>query len=373
MLDKGVSLTAIVISQVFYSLFSLLGEVPTGIFGDRVGQKQSLIVGYLVNAVAVCVLLVYPSAVGLYITYSLLAFGDTFLSGSKEALLYESCSDKKHFQRQYSSLLSYEVLGFALSALFVGLVLGRYGASAYVGLIVLTVVAKVAAALISTTLKNTHRQIQDEAKGSKAFHILKESINLVRTNKVVFTLAAVAVLTLNGEYFMYSVYQPYFQTAQVAPFFIGFVLSAGAFLNFFMTKYAYVLEKKLTLNKIILLLNCLLGITYIAMALLITPIALVGLFIIMNGLYNVQIPIISDYINEHTSSDIRATTLSAISFVKQGVQMIMRVGLGILVGLIGISHTMLIQGIYLLVGASVAYWLITRLGDLRVHHTVEPS
>ena len=373
MLDKGVSLSAIVISQVFYSLFSILGEVPTGIFGDKVGQKQSLIVGYLVNAVAVCVLLVYPSAVGLYITYSLLAFGDTFLSGSKEALLYESCNDKKQFQRQYSSVLSYEVLGFALSALFVGLVLGRYGASAYVGLIILTAVAKLAAALISTTLKNTHRPIQEAAKGPKAFHILKESISLIRTNKVVFTLAVVAVLTLNGEYFMYSVYQPYFQTAHVAPFFIGFVLSAGAFLNFFATKYAYMLEKKLTLNKIILLLNGLLGVTYVAMALLITPIALVGLFIVMNGLYNVQIPIISDYINEHTSSDIRATTLSAISFVKQGVQMIMRVGLGILVGVIGISHTMLIQGIYLLVGASIACWFITRLGNLRVHHTVESN
>lgn len=368
MLAHGVSLSVIVISQVFYSLFTILGAMPTGIIADKFGAKQAIIVGHVFNAISITTILFFPTALGLYVTYGLLGFGDSFLSGSKEALLYESTKEKGAFQKQYSSLLSYEILGFALSALLVGFLLGQYGAASYRPLIIATIVAKVLAAVISFSLKNAYAPIKDEAKGPKAITLLHDSFKLIRSNKVVFTIAAVTILTLNGEYFMFSVFQPYFQAAKVNPFFIGFVLSAGAFLNFFFVKYAYLLEQKLTLNRIILLLNYLLGAAYIAMAIFITPIALVGLFIVMNGLYNVQWPIITDYVNEHSSSHIRATVLSGIEFVKQGIQIFVRIGLGVLVGLVGIGHTILIQGIYLFVGASLAYVLIKRLGDLAVHH-----
>jgi MFS family permease len=371
MLDNGVPLAAIVLSQVSYSLFSILGEVPTGILADKYGHKESVVTGYLINGFAALILLFFPSLVGLYLATSLFAIGDTFLSGSKEALLYESSKDKRLFQRHYSSLLSYEILGFAISALIAGAFIQLTDQNNYEVLIIAAAAAKFLAAMISLSLKNVYIPIEDKAKGPEALTLLKQSVKLIKTNKVVFTMAAVTVLTLNGEYFMYSVYQPYFEAANVDPFFIGFVLSAGAFLNFIFTRNAYKLEKHLALNAIILSINVILGVSYVAMALFVNPVALVGLFIVMNGLYNVQIPVISDYINGHTDSSIRATVLSGIGLIKHSVQIFVRIILGVLVGVIGTSNTMLTQGIYLIIGAWISYILISKLADVSVKHRTE--
>ena len=122
------------------------------------------------------------------------------------------------------------------------------------------------------------------------------------------------------------------------------------------------------LQTIILVLNLALAATYIGMAIFVSPIALVGLFIAMNGLYNLQIPVISDYINSHASSDIRATVLSGIGLSKQFVQLFVRVILGILVGAIGISKTLGVQGTYLIIGAVISFFVISSLGDTKFKH-----
>lgn len=368
MLDNGVGLPAIVMGQVFYSVFTVIGEVPTGVFADRFGQKQSMIIGYITNAIGGVVFLLMPSALGLYLGYSIFAFGDTFISGSKEALLYESSHDKEKYQKNLSLLLSYEILGFGASAVIAGIALQKLNANSFIPLLMISIAAKLTAAFFALGLKNVYTPIQDKTKGSQAFKIVKKSFKLFRLNRVLAILALVTVLTLNGEYFMYSVYQPYFIANNVPGFFVGSVLAFGAALNFLLTKYAYKLEHFMRLQTIILVLNLALAATYIGMAIFVSPIALVGLFIAMNGLYNLQIPVISDYINSHASSDIRATVLSGIGLSKQFVQLFVRVILGILVGAIGISKTLGVQGTYLIIGAVISFFVISSLGDTKFKH-----
>jgi len=48
-LDNGIRLSHVVYAQIFYSVFSLLSEVPTGIWADRKGQKKSLTVGLILE------------------------------------------------------------------------------------------------------------------------------------------------------------------------------------------------------------------------------------------------------------------------------------------------------------------------------------
>jgi len=53
----GASLQSIVISQTLYSIFSFLGELPTGIFADKFGQKLSMIMGYFVETIGLLFML----------------------------------------------------------------------------------------------------------------------------------------------------------------------------------------------------------------------------------------------------------------------------------------------------------------------------
>lgn len=361
-LGNGVSLSAIVISQVFYSIFTFLGEVPTGIFADKYGQKYAVVLGHFFNILPFVLMFVMPTTLGLFIAYSLLGLADAFLSGSTEAILYES-TPKGIFKKHLSQILANETIGLAIGTLIAGGILSQYGAEeAYRPILLLTIVAKVLAFVVSLGLTNPKIKIQIAEKGSQALSILKRSFGLIKNNKTVWTLTVVAILTLSGEYFLYGVYQPYFEAHNVAPFFFGFVLTAGAVLNYVIVRYVYLLERWFPLEKILLILNAIVALGYISLAAFVDPIFLIGGFIILKGFFNAQVPIISDYLHEQTSSDIRATVLSGISLIRSLFQIFARIGLGILVGVVSIGNTFLIQAAYLIIGVGVSYWLMVRCG-----------
>ena len=98
------------------------------------------------------------------------------------------------------------------------------------------------------------------------------------------------------------------------------------------------------------------------MAFILHPVFLVGLYILMNGLFNLQAPIVSDYINTRTKSSIRTTVLSGISFVRRFFQVFITWALGISVGVFGIQTSLVFQGVYLIVGIAIGYYLLVRCG-----------
>ncbi|MEK9155044.1 MAG: MFS transporter [Patescibacteria group bacterium] len=61
MTGHGVSFAAIVIGQAVYSLAKLVGEVPTGVFADKYGQRISMILGYVLEAVGLVALILSPT------------------------------------------------------------------------------------------------------------------------------------------------------------------------------------------------------------------------------------------------------------------------------------------------------------------------
>jgi MFS family permease len=364
LLSKDISLSAVIISQTFYSLFTFLGEVPTGIFADRFGQKTSIVIGYILEAFGIVFILFYPTTLGLYIAFSIRGFADSFLSGSKEALLFETVKSLKtnDYQKRYGRIISNEQIGFVLATALCGLAYQQFGQSSFVPLIILTGVCLFGAGILSIFLTNYKTDILDESEGSGMFSVLKQSFGLIRKNSTIFTLTIVGVLTITGEYFVQGVYQPYFQTNGVPPFWIGASLSVGIILNIIATRYVYLLERYFTLEKILLYLNGLLGLAYILMAVFLHPIFLIGLYVLMNGIFGLQTPIVSDYINTRTKSSIRATVLSGISFIRRFFQLFLTWGIGICVGVFGVQMSLLFWGLYLLIGIGISYYLLVRCG-----------
>lgn len=364
LLSEQVSLSAIVISQVFYSLFVFLGEVPTGLFADRFGQKISIIIGYIIEAIGIAMVVVFPTTVGLYIAYSVRGFGNSFLSGSEEALLYESVKNAgtNNFQKMYGQFISNEQMGFIISTVLAGIAYQYYGSAAFIPLIMLTAACILGAGIGSLFLTSYRAHIVDPTLGAGMFSTLKESFSLIRKNETIFTLTIVGVLTLAGEYFIQVIYQPHFELNGVTAFWIGATLSLGTVLNIILTRYAYLLEKYLTLEKILLALNMLLGVAYILMAFVLHPIFLVGLYVLMNGLFNLEVPIVSNYINARTKSSIRSSVLSGVSFVRRFFQMLLTWVLGVSVGVLGIQNSLMLQGAYLIIGILIGYYLLVRCG-----------
>lgn len=365
-LDNGVSLSAIVISQVFFAIFSFLGEVPTGVFADKVGQKPAVMIGFGLGALAFVLMLLFPTTIMLFVVYSLRGLANAFLSGSTEAILYES--DRENFKKNSGQMLGYMTLASAIGAAVTAAVLAFAGTKAYQISIILTLFANIVCLILAVLIYDGHEKIRIQSKGQKAFSMAIDGLKTVKQEKMIWALTLVGVLTLSGEYFLYSVYQPYFQQNNVSAFWLGLVMSIGAILNFVVLKYVYLLEKYLPLPKIITVINLSIALGYLAMALLVNPVFLVVGFILTKGMFNAELPIVNDFIHERVESHMRATIASGISFFQSLFQVLARIVLGLLVASIGIGNTMLVQAIYIVIGISIGYWLMVRCGCVhRIH------
>ncbi|MEK6847134.1 MAG: MFS transporter [Nanoarchaeota archaeon] len=373
LLSEDVTLSAIVIASAIYSLFTFIGEIPTGLLADRFGQKISIVFGYIIESSGILMIMLFPTAIGFYIASGFRGLAGSFLSGSEEALIYESVKNegKKNFQKFYGKFLYNKQIGIIISTALAGLVYRQLGTISFLPLIAVTSLFTIASACIAMSLKDYRSNTKDNVAGSQMFSILKESFSLIKRNNVIFNLTIVGVLTLSGEYFVQSLYQPHFQTNSIPLIWVGLAISIGTAINIIITKYSYLLEKYLTLEKILMVINMTLGLTYIVMALLLHPAFIVGAFILMNGLFNVQNPIVSDYINSHVKSSIRTTVLSGISFIRRFFQIFVTLALGFAVGAIGIRASLVIQGAYLIVGMAIGYYLLVRCGC--IHKVNDPG
>lgn len=363
-LYNGVSLSNLILSQTLYSLFVFLGEVPTGLIADKFGQKFSIILGYIIEAFGISVILFMPNIFGLYLSDSIRGIGGSFISGSEEALIYESVkkSGRHNFQKVYGNFLSNQQVGFVVATALSGIAYSRLGSDSFVILILATVVSLIVAICISMFLTDFKAEIMDPLQGSQGFVMLKQAFLLIRNNTTIFTLLVVSILTIGQEYFIQDVYQPYFDQNGVHPIWIGLTISIGTFINIFATRYVYILEKYLSLEKILFILIFPLGLSYIFMAIFPMPIVLVILYILMNVLFDLQTPIVSDYVNSHTKSSIRTTVLSSISLFRRFFQIFFTWILATVLGIWNMEISLIVQGSYLIVGITIGYYLLVRCG-----------
>ncbi len=362
-LDHGIALSAVVFSQVFYSLTKSLCEIPTGLFADKFGQRTSIIIGYILEAIGILSIVISPTVFGLYACYAIGGLAASFLSGSEEALVFEAAKkEKKTYSKEYGAFLSNQTFGMVISAFFGGLVFQLFDHAAFVPLFVATIGSLLSAALIATSVQNIRASIKDSADGSGMLTMLKKSMNVIRKDATIFHLTIVAGLTITGEYFLYSVYQPAFSAVHVPAIWFGAALSIGSIINMVLVRYIYVLERHFTLDKIILGVNAIIALGYIVMATTQSAIGIVAAFILAQSLFGLEAPIVSDYVNERVASNIRSTVLSGISFVERIANVMFRLCLTVAVGWYGVSGGLLAQGGYLLVGALVSYWLLVRCG-----------
>lgn len=373
LLQRGISVGFLVVAQTVFSIAMMLGEIPTGVLADKYGQKVSIRLGLLLDAFGMLQLLLIHSQLALIIFFAVRGISVAFRSGSDEALLYESYIEEhgsaKGYSKAYGKYLSNELLGFIAAAAISGLAVQLYGSAAYGPLITATGIMVLIGLAITFTLK-VKRQAKNKDQVFNSFAHIKQSFSVVRKNRTIFALLLAGILTLNGEYFLRQTYQPYFQQLMVPAVFLGVALAAGKLLNYGVIRWSHLLEKYLTVDQVILWVNLLTGIMFVALAMARSPWMVVPVFILIQGLLNAERPIVSDYINQRVESFQRSTVLSAISFAQNLGQVFARLALGTSLGLISIGPTFAVQGAYMILGTLIAVWYLRKCGCV---HKVQPT
>ena len=160
-------------------------------------------------------------------------------------------------------------------------------------------------------------------------------------------------MSLNGQYFWQSIYQPVFIDRAVIPIWLGLGMMIGTLLNAGMTQSWIRLHKIYKFSTLQSACTIILGLLFVVFAGVQNITITIASYIAIMGLFNTTQPLILDYIHREVDSKIRSTVGSAISFIQSGFQIFMRLLLGGLVGIFSPLVAIGFFGIYLIIGGLV--------------------
>lgn len=286
----------------------LLMEIPTGALADLLGKRKSLILGYFIKTIGQLVMVFANSLTMLVLSVFILGPGYGLVSGTKEALLFDSLKQLKR-ENEYEQHLS-DINKYSLIALAVASAVGGFLYSVNIRLpFLLTGVCMLFATAIAFFFKepvmdtDTFSLKQFIAQTTKGFGSLKAGVLKSRFVVLVMLFAA----------FTHLVYQVFdsalaiefgFKEQWLGIFFAVATLAAAAGNHFYVS-----IKNKLGLTNLYYLLLVLIG-----MSIVVSPIA--GLYIgglsimlreFLQGYPNI---LATDAINKTTPSNIRTTTIS---------------------------------------------------------------
>ena len=107
LVSRGFSLWQVGLAEGIFHIVSLLCEIPSGMAADLIGRRRSLAVAGLCGIVSALLMAFTHSFPGVCLSMTFSALSCSFISGSDEALLYDSLAEANSTQSYLSSAAAY--------------------------------------------------------------------------------------------------------------------------------------------------------------------------------------------------------------------------------------------------------------------------
>lgn len=98
----GLNQTQTQMLQSWFTLWIFILEIPTGVFGDVVGKKKSVLIGYILTIIGTITYSIVPNIWLFLLSEFIFAAGIAFISGAQDAWMYgvaENTTFKKILKR----------------------------------------------------------------------------------------------------------------------------------------------------------------------------------------------------------------------------------------------------------------------------------
>lgn len=305
--DNGLNVTEIMVLKAVYSVVVVALELPSGYFADVLGRKKTLIAGAVMGAAGFIVYSFTHSYLGFLLAEIALGIGHSFTSGADSAMLYDTLATDRR-QKEYSRYEGINASVGNFSEAFAGIIGGALAlASLRLPFYFQTLIAS-AAIPAALTLVEPARNV--EKTGKAGINDLLNVIHsiLFRKKDLRFNLffsSIIGAATLLMAWFA----QPLFEKMLLPLALYGIVWTALNLITGGSSIMAHRVEQRLgetkTLTMIALAIPFLMLVSGLVPGLLIIP--LLVLFYLLRG---IATPVLKDYINQHTDSQVRATVMS---------------------------------------------------------------
>ncbi len=355
-LAQGLTFTQIAVLEALYNLTTLLGEIPTGYLGDRLGRRNSLLAGTALISATLFAIGLAESFLALAALYVCWSMGYNFRSGSEDAWLYDTLTD---------DLTGDDFAGVRGRGESVALAVGAGAAvvGGYLGGIDLSypwfVAAGVTALGVGVLLTVDESESYEESERMG----LRETLTLVRDTLsrpniapfVVYYYVLYAAVT----YLVFVFLQPIFETvvvdagvarAQVEPL-LGWFYAAYSLVGAGLSYYTGAIRERVGLRLWFLALPFVVGGALVGMYLV--PLLALPTFLLVRGLSDVTRSFAGQYVNDRIETAGRATVLSAMAMVSGLAVVPFQLASGYVSDLVSPLFALAVAGGALLVGAAL--------------------
>lgn len=363
-LAQGLTFTQIAILEAAYNVTTVLGEVPSGYVGDRVGRRNSLLVGtglIAVTLVGIGLSSTFPALLVLYVCWSV---GYNFRSGSEDAWLYDTLTD------DLSAEEFADVRGRGESAaLGIGAVAAVVGG--YLGTIDLALPWFVASAVTSlgvvVLLTMSEPETYEESDADTVS--LRRTLGIVRDalaqRRIRAFLVYYYVLYAAVTYLVFVFLQPIFETVVVdlgvarslVESLLGWFYAAYSLFGALLSYFTGTIRDRVGLRTWFVVLPFVVGGALVAMFLV--PVLALPTFLLVRGLSDVTRSLAGQYVNDRIGTVGRATTLSAMAMVSGLAVVPFQLGSGVISDVVSPLYALAVAGVVLVVGATlVLLWQV---------------
>ncbi len=309
--DNGLGMQEVFVLQAIYSIAIVVLEIPSGYFADALGRKNTLVIGAALGFLG---FLVYSLSFGFWgflVAEVVLGFGQSLISGADSALLYDTLLQSKReneYMKHEGRMISVGNFAEALAGIAGGLLAAISLRYPYY---FQTAIAFAAVPAALTLVEPKLHGIAIKMSFSRIIGVVKYA--LIENKKLRWNIlysSFVGASTLTMAWFV----QPWFIKIELPVTLFGVLwtllnLSVGV-----TALFAYKLEKFLGVKSTVLGFTLILALGFFGAAFFQNSWGLIFLFAFYMA-RGIATPVLKDYINRITSSDVRATILSVRNFV----------------------------------------------------------
>lgn len=357
-LAQGLSFTQIAILEAIYNLTTVLGEVPTGYIGDRVGRRNSLLIGTVVITLSLVGIGLASSFLTLAILYVFWSSGYNFRSGSEDAWLYDALTDElaesefAHVRGRGESV--------SLAVGVIGAIIGGYLGSidlSYPFFVAAGVTGLGVFVLLSMDEPEIYEDTASDDLGiRRTLAIVRDAISRRDLRSfILYYYVVFAAVT----YLVFMYLQPVFETVVVGygipqarvESLLGWFYAAYSLLGAALSYYTGAIKEHIGLRRWFLGIPFIVGAALIGMYFV--PLLALPTLLFTRGIGDVTRSLASQYVNDRITSLGRATVLSAMAMVS-GIALIpFQLGSGVLSDLTTPTLVLALTGAAMIVASTI--------------------
>jgi MFS family permease len=309
--SNGLSLQDVMSLKAIYSIAIVAFEIPSGYLADLFGRKNTLVLGAVLGTLGYLVYSFSFGFTGFLIAELMLGAGMSMISGADSALLYDTLAE--HNKDDQYTKYEGQIISVGNFAESLAGVTGGFLAliSLRVPFYAQTVVAFIAIPAALTLREPVYKIATSGVRLKDILDIVRISLYSdpkLRLN--IFFSSVIGAATLSMAWFV----QPIFSSIGIPLAGYGILwtilnVSAGIF-----SSISYKIEKYFGERTTLILISASIPAGFILTALIGTRWALLVL-LIFYFFRGIATPVLKDYVNRLTKSEMRATVLSVRSFV----------------------------------------------------------